>query len=227
VIPCYVGFDIREAAAYHTFCQSVITNSSLPVAFIPLHGPLIRDFDGQRDGSNAFIYSRYLIPYLMGFQGWAMFVDGDMIVLDDIAGLWALKDEKYAVQVVKHDYKTKHPRKYIGTAIESDNVDYPRKNWSSVMLFNCGHPSNKVLSREFVEDAGGAFLHRFQWLNDTEIGELPAEWNVLVGEQSHPHPSLVHYTLGVPLIKHYEECDYSDEWFLEYNGAKHVIGKHG
>jgi lipopolysaccharide biosynthesis glycosyltransferase len=227
VIPIFVGYDSREAVAYHTFCQSAITGSSQPIAFLPLHGPLLNHFDGQRDGTNAFIYSRYLIPSLMGFQGFAIFVDGDMVLLEDIAKLWELRDERYAVQVVKHDYQTKHPRKYIGTAIESDNVDYPRKNWSSVMIFNCGHPSNRILTREFVENAGGSFLHRFRWLNEVEVGELPAEWNVLVGEQDHKDPKLLHYTLGIPLIPHYADCEYADEWWLEYNGMKHVIGTYG
>lgn len=227
MIPLYVGYDMREAAAYHTFCQSVITNSSLPVSFIPLHGPMLANFDGQQDGTNAFIFSRYLVPHLQRFEGFAMFVDGDMVLLDDLAHLWALRDERYAVQVVKHDYRTRNPRKYVGTLLESDNVDYPRKNWSSVMIFNCGHPANRVLTRQFVSEAGGAFLHRFQWLNDDEIGSLPAEWNFLVGEQSHARPKLVHYTLGVPLIPHYSDCDFADEWFLEYNGMNYVMGKHG
>jgi hypothetical protein len=119
--------------------------------------------------------------------------------------------------VVKHDYKTKHPRKYLGTKLEADNLDYPRKNWSSVMLWNCGHPSNRILTQDFVENATGAQLHRFGWLRDEEVGELPQGWNLLVGEQRHPHPSLVHYTLGIPAFKAYEDCDWGEEWLLEYN----------
>lgn len=207
----YVGYDPREAAVYHTFCQSVIERASEPVRFIPLHEPML-NFDGQQDGTNAFIYSRYLIPYLQSFAGPALFVDGDMVVTTDIAELFALFDKRYAVQVVKHDYKTRHKRKYRGTALESDNVDYPRKNWSSVMLWNCSHISNVVLSRNLVANAGGAFLHRFQWLNDDEIGELPAKWNHLVGEYEHKPASLYHYTLGAPGFDYYERCDAADEW---------------
>jgi hypothetical protein len=173
---------------------------------------MLADFDGQRDGTNAFIFSRYLIPQMQGFQGWAAFADGDMLCREDFAKLWALRDERYAVQVVKHDYKTKHPRKYIGTPLENDNKDYERKNWSSVVLWNCGHPANRILSREFVEDAGGIFLHRFQWLRDEEIGDLPVTWNWLVGEYPHDAAHLAHFTLGIPGLPHYRHCDHADEW---------------
>lgn len=208
MIPVYVGYDPREAICYHVFCQSIIEQSSIPVAFIPLHGPLLSNFDGQQDGSNAFIYSRYLIPYLCGYKGWALFVDGDMIVLDDIAKLWALRDDKYAALVVKHDYRTQHARKYCGTPLENDNLDYPRKNWSSVVLWNCGHPSNRILSRDFVAEAGGKFLHRFQWLNDDEIGDLPKEWNHLILEyENDKNAKLLHHTLGTPAFEHYATSD--------------------
>ena len=212
MIPIYCGFDPREAVAYHVWTQSVIERSSEPVAFIPLHAPLLQNFDGQRDGTNAFIYSRFLVPYLSGYEGFALFVDGDMVVLDDIAKLWAMGDASYALQVVKHSYTTKHPRKYIGTKMESDNLDYPGKNRSSVMLWNCGHPKNRRLTRELVGEAGGQFLHRFSWLSDEDIGELPQEWNALVGEQDASLASLLHFTLGIPAIDHYAHCDGAEHW---------------
>src|SRR5688572_7905763 len=139
-VPLYVGFDPREAACYHVFTQSVIERASVPVSFIPLHGPMLNKFDGQKDGSNAFIYSRFLVPYLQNFNGWAIFADGDMVMLDDIANLWAMRSQfmfNKGVAVVPHDYKTKHPRKYIGTPMEAVNVDYPGKNRSSLILWNC------------------------------------------------------------------------------------------
>lgn len=220
----FVGYDPREAAAYHTFCQSVLDRTRMPVAFIPLHKPMLQGFDGQRDGTNAFIFSRYLIPSMMGFQGWAMFADGDMIVRDDLAKLWDTRDERYAVQIVPHDYATRSPRKYVGTPLENDNVDYPRKNWSSVVLWNCAHPSNAVLTREFVEDAGGPFLHRFQWLADEQIGTLPWEWNLLIGEEWGV-PKIAHFTLGVPGFKHYRQAPYSEEWAGTYLRAIHLEGE--
>ena len=167
---------------------------------------MLNGFDGQQDGTNAFIYSRYLVPYLEGYEGFAIFVDGDMIVNADINELIDLFDPEYAVQVVKHDYQTKYSRKYVGSPLENDNVDYPRKNWSSVMIFNCAHPANKILVPEFVAEAGGAFLHRFQWLDDSQIGELPVEWNWLEYEYpDNPDAKLIHHTLGSPAFQRYAE----------------------
>lgn len=224
MVRLFVGFDPREAAAYHVFCQSVIDRASVPVAFVPLHVPMLAGFDGQRDGTNAFIFSRYLIPSLCDFSGWAMFADGDMLLREDIARLWECRDASKAVQVVKHDYKTRHRRKYVGTPIENDNLDYERKNWSSVVLWNCSHPSNRILTREFVEDAGGVFLHRFQWLKDCEIGSLPSKWNRLIGEQD-GDTSLAHYTLGVPGFQNYRHSRYAEEWAGTYLRAIHLIGE--
>jgi hypothetical protein len=225
MVNLYVGYDPRESVAYHVFCQSVIDTSSVPVKFTPLHREMLQGFDGQRDGTNAFIFSRYLIPSLQRFEGWAIFADGDMLFRRDIADLMALRDERYAVQVVKHHYKTRHPRKYIGSPLENDNKDYERKNWSSVVLWNCGHPSNRLLTREFVEDAGAIFLHRFQWLRDEEIGDLPVTWNWLVGEYPHDAAHLAHYTLGVPGLSHYRNCDHAAEWYETLHRVLHLEGE--
>jgi len=213
MINLFVGFDPREACVYHTFCQSVIEHASVPVSFIPLHSPMLGGFDGQQDGTNAFIFSRYLVPALQNYEGWAIFCDGDMHVNRNIAHLWELRDETKAVQVVKHDYTTNFRRKYVGTPLEADNVDYPRKNWSSVMLWNCAHPANAVMTSRMVAEAGGAFLHRFQWLKDEEIGSLPPKWNWLVGEYPDTADAcLYHQTLGSPGFKHYAKCDSAKEW---------------
>ena len=224
-IRIYVGYDPRESAAYHTFVQSVMDKASVPCAFIPLHKPMLENFDGQRDGSNAFIYSRFLVPYLENYRGWAIFADGDMVVLDDIAKLWALREENSfnkAVAVVKHDYKTKHPRKYIGTPMESKNDDYPRKNWSSLILWNCAHFANMRLTPEVVASSPGSFLHRFQWLADEQIGMLPPEWNCLVGEQDTAGASLLHHTLGVPGFDHYKACDGAENWHRAFKRVTHL-----
>lgn len=211
-IPLHVGFDPREAATYHVFAQSVIERASVPVSFHPLHKPMLAGFDGQRDGSNAFVYSRFLVPSLQGFQGWAIFADGDMVCLDDIALLWQERDESKAVMVVKHDYRTKHFRKYVGTDMETDNKDYPRKNWSSLVLWNCGHPANRILTPEFVSQSPGSLLHRFQWLQDDLIGDIPRQWNALAVEEDISCASVVHYTLGIPGVPHYAHCDGADHW---------------
>lgn len=214
VIPIFVGFDPRESVAYHTFCQSVIDTASQPVSFIPLHKPLLNGFNGQRDGTNAFIFSRYLVPYISRYNGWALFADGDMVVNTDIAKLWEWRDIWFdkACAVVKHDYTTKHPRKYIGTAIENDNVDYPRKNWSSVILWNCNHYANRILTPEYVAEAQPQDIHRFSWLRDDQIGALPIDWNYLVGEYPPGPAHLRHYTLGVSGIPHYVDDHGAMDW---------------
>jgi hypothetical protein len=165
------------------------------------------------DGSNHFIYSRFLVPHLMGYKGWAIFIDGDMILRDDIEKLWALRDESKAVMVVKHEYKTKMAEKYLG----SKNEDYPCKNWSSVILWNCGHPANAVVTPEVVQSASGAQVHRFTWLSDDLVGELPTEWNWLdVEYEWNPLAKLVHYTLGTPCFHEFaDQGDFADEWHRE------------
>lgn len=223
VIPLYIGADPRESAGLHVFIQSVMGRSRSPVAFVPLHKPMLEGFDGQRDGTNAFIYSRFLVPHLQRYEGWAIFADGsDMVAVDDIAELWKFRDDRFAVQVVKHSYKTKHDRKYIGTPMEARNDDYPRKNWSSLILWNCGHVANRRLTPELVQESPGSFLHRFQWLADEQIGDIPAEWNVLVGEQDTAGASLLHHTLGIPGFNHYRHCDASEHWHREMKKVTHV-----
>lgn len=226
-VPLYAGFDQREAACFHTFTQSVIERASVPVSFHPLHGPMLSHFDGQKDGSNAFIYSRFLVPYLQGYVGWAIFCDGDMVMLEDIAKLWAFRAECFdkAAYVVKHDYRTKHPRKYLGTPMEADNVDYPGKNRSSVILWNCAHMANRILTPEFVKEAPGSFLHRFSWLKDSQVGELPQEWNALAVEQDVSLASLVHYTLGAPGFTAYKYCDGANHWHRARKNAMNMIGE--
>jgi hypothetical protein len=207
VLRLFAGYDRLEAIGWHVFCQSVLAHTSDLVSITPLSGP-------QRDGSNAFTYSRFLVPHLANFRGTAIFADGaDMLLRTDLRELWDLRDPFFAVQVVRHDYRTKHARKYIGTAMETDNRDYPRKNWSSLVIWNCGHYAHRALTPEFVATQNGAFLHRFGWLEDKQIGALPAEWNHLVGEQPYDRDAnLVHFTLGIPAFEHYASADYADEW---------------
>ena len=224
-ITLYVGYDPREAAVFTAFNQSVIQHTSVPVAICPLHQKSL-EFDGQQDGTNAFIYSRYLVPYLQGYKGWAIFADGDMILREDLKDLWDLRDESKAVQVVKHNYKTGSPRKYVGSPIENNNIDYPRKNWSSVILWNCAHPANKILTKRYVSEAGGAVLHRFNWLNDEDIGGLPLEWNHLVREyKPNPDAKLVHFTLGAPGFNRYARDEHSWEWNAHLIDAINMVGE--
>lgn len=206
MVKVFAGYDPREAIGFSVFVQSLLDHASVPVEIIPTRGD-------QRDGTNAFIYARFLVPHLCGFKGTAIFLDGaDMLMRADIAELAALADPHKAVQVVKHDYKTRHPRKYIGTALESDNRSYPRKNWSSAIIWNCGHYANRFLTPKNVAEATGADLHRFAHLPDALIGDLPAEWNCLIGEQDQPSPKIAHFTLGIPAMQHYQDCQFASEW---------------
>ena len=212
-IPIFVGYDPREAIAYHVCANSIIRQASQPVAIIPLALNLFTDYtETHTDGSNHFIYSRFLVPHLMDYTGHAIFIDGDMIVRGDIAELWNLRRHDADVQVVKHDYKTRMTEKYLG----SRNEDYPRKNWSSVILWNCQNPANKRLTPEFVEKATGAELHRFSWIRDERIGELPIEWNWLPDEfGANPEAKLLHYTLGTPCFTEFYDTPQGDEWHRE------------
>ena len=214
VIPVFIGYDPREAIAYHTCVNSIIRNSSQPVSILPLSLNLFKEFYNNtgKDGSNQFIYSRFLVPYLMGFKGHAIFIDGDMIVRGDLAELWNLRQTGKDVQVVKHDYVTKLNEKYLG----AKNENYPRKNWSSVILWNCGSFPNRKLTPEFVERATGAELHRFTWIDDARIGELSQEWNWLPQEHGvNDQAKIIHWTLGTPCFHEYALDEMADVWHRE------------
>ena len=213
MINIFIGYDHREAIAYHVCANSIIRHSSKPISFTPLALTNMKDYqETHTDGSNQFIYSRFLVPHLMQYKGWAIFMDGDMLVRDDIEKLWALRDNNKAVMVVKHDYKTKMTEKYLG----AKNENYPRKNWSSVILWNCEHDANKVVTPEFIENATGAQLHRFTWLSDELIGELPTVWNWLPDEfGANQDAKLLHYTLGTPSFHDFATTPMGDEWHRE------------
>jgi lipopolysaccharide biosynthesis glycosyltransferase len=222
-IKIVVGFDQRESVAYHTFCQSVIDNASIPVEFLPLSINLMGAYkESHTDGSNNFIYSRFLTPYLNDFKGWAFFFDGDMVCKSDIKELWKLRDPSKAIMVVKHDYQTKAYIKYLG----NKNENYPRKNWSSAILWNCSHPKHKVLTPDFIQKQTGKFLHRFSWLDDAEIGELPIEWNWLAVEYPiNNNAKLIHYTLGTPCFREYLNTDMAEIWQFSYQRTQEGFDK--
>ena len=210
MIRVFIGFDPREAIGTPVFEHSVRTRASQPVAITRLGANVC-----GTDGTNAFSLARFHVPRLCGYEGWALWMDGaDMLMLDDIARLWALRDDRFAVQVVKHDYTPRHGRKYIGTEMEADNVAYPRKNWSSVILFNCGHVASGCIL--------GDRLHRFEWCDDDLIGALPPEWNWLADENGQCHPAkakVVHWTNGGPWFPYYGDAPFAALWRAEYRSA--------
>jgi len=217
VLDIYLGYDGKvEPIAYYVCMQSIIEKSSIPVRFTPLALNTLKDYtETHTDGSNSFIYSRFLVPYLNGFKGMALFLDGDMVVRTDVAELLYEFDPDEAVKVVKHHYQTKHPVKYLG----AKNEDYPKKNWSSVMLWNCSHHLNKQLTPKFIMDKPGKYLHRFEWLKypEEQVGKLDETWNHLVGEYDYnPDAKLAHFTVGSPCFNGYQDCDYSEEWYDTY-----------
>lgn len=216
----FVGYDPREDIAYQVCKHSIETRSKNAVVK-PLVQKELREqgyYDRPIDklASTEFTFTRFLVPELSNFNGWAMFMDCDMILQTDIAELFAQANDKYAVMCVKHDYTPKEGTKMDGQA----QTVYPRKNWSSVMLFNCSHPSNQELNVELVNDpkVTGKYLHRFSWLKDEEIGELGPEWNWLAGWYKEPEdgsPKLIHYTEGGPWFENYRNCEYHAEWKTE------------
>jgi lipopolysaccharide biosynthesis glycosyltransferase len=198
----------------------------VPVALKPLTLKSLSWFPNHSDGTNNFITSRYLIPALEDFAGWALFIDADVLLREDLAELWRLRDDRYAAQVVKHDYRTGNRRKYLGSPIENDNYDYPRKNWTSVMLLNCGHPAMRKLTPGYVSRSTSQHLHRFEWLDDALIGELPSAYNHLVGEYPmRDDAKLAHYTLGAPGFDHYVDCEHSREWHQTLLRANTIVGE--
>jgi lipopolysaccharide biosynthesis glycosyltransferase len=214
-IKIFVGFDQKEAIAYHTFSQSLIQRSSIPLSITPLADNTLNMYnETHQDGTNKFTYSRFLIPYLMNFKGFAIFADGDMVCQSDIKKLYDLYDKDYAVQVVKHNYKTKYKDKYLG----QKNENYPRKNWSSLIIWNCSHPKNKILTPKLISEKNGSFLHRFSWLDDNDIGELDKSWNWLAMEYPEKNDvDIIHYTLGTPCFKDYETTSLSSHWHENFN----------
>jgi lipopolysaccharide biosynthesis glycosyltransferase len=213
IIPIFIGYDPREAIVFHVCANSIIRHSSTPVQIIPLSLNLLKDYEETHtDGSNAFIYSRFLVPYLRDFKGHAIYIDGDMVVKSDITELWNLRSQQYDVQVVKHDYQTKMPVKYL----DSPNQNYPRKNWSSVIIWNCESEQNKNLVPDYVMNSTGSHLHRFQWIDDSRIGELPIEWNWLPDEfGSNNNAKLLHYTLGAPCFDEFTATEMAGDWHYE------------
>lgn len=221
MIRIFIGFDPRETVAWHVLVHSILARASAPVSITPLAlknlGPLMWRARNPLQ-STDFSFSRFLTPYLSGYEGWSIFMDCDMLVLDDIAKLWALRDERYAVLCVKHHHVPQEEVKFLG----APQTRYEKKNWSSVMLFN--NARCRALTPEYVNTATGLELHQFKWLESEDlIGELPHAWNHLVGfDPPQPGRSLVHYTIGGPYFEKWRDCEYSAEWFAERAAMLHA-----
>jgi lipopolysaccharide biosynthesis glycosyltransferase len=218
MIRIFIGYDPREAVAYHVLAHSILARSTEPVQIGPLALQNLRHiFTREKHPlqSTEFSFSRFLVPTLSDYQGWSMFCDCDMLMLDDVAKLWALRDDKYAVQVVKHDHIPKEDVKFL----EKTQTRYEKKNWSSVILFN--NAKCRALTADYVNTATGLELHQFKWLGDDNlIGDIPPRWNHLVDYDPHlpeSELSFIHYTEGGPYFEDYKNCGYADLWMAERN----------
>jgi len=214
MIRVFIGYDPREAVAYSVLAYSIQARASQPVSIVPLmlaqlKGILTRERHPLQ--STDFSFSRFLTPYLSGYEGWSVFMDCDMLMLEDIARLLQVRDDRYAAMVVKHNHVPKETVKFLG----EPQTKYEKKNWSSVILFN--NAKCRALTPEYVNKASGLELHQFKWLgNDDLIGALPDRWNHLVGyNPPRKDAALVHYTLGGPYFDEFRSCEYAKEWFAE------------
>ena len=220
----FIGYDEREAVAFQVLAHSILRRASSPVAITPLIRSQLLTVHSRPRGpleSTDFSITRFLVPYLCGFEGdRAIFMDCDMLCRVDVETIWNALDAadqargwmEAAVYVVKHDYTPSAGTKFLG----QQQTAYPRKNWSSFVVFNPWRC--QALTPEYVNSAPALDLHRFAWLRDDEIGTLPPEWNWLVGEYPRREDAKVlHYTNGGPWFDGYRACDHSTEWYQERN----------
>lgn len=217
----YVGWDEREDIAYQVCRHSLLRHASIPVTVVPLRQNELRErglYSRPADplAATEFTYTRFLVPCLAGYEGWALYCDCDFLWRADVAALLALADSRYGAMCVHHDHRPSETTKMDGKT----QTVYPRKNWSSLILYNCAHAATRRLTPEVVNQETGAYLHRFQWLRDEEIGALPETWNWLEGWNARPlagqgHPNVIHYTRGGPWFDKWRSVDYADLWLSE------------
>ena len=207
---CFIGYDSNETVAYHVLAHSILRHASVPVSITPL---VLRQLPMHRERtptqSTEFSFSRFLVPWLCGYEGTAVFMDCDMLCRGDISKLHGISGA--AVSVVKHDYTPRPEDKFLG---QRQSI-YEKKNWSSLMVFN--NTLCRTLTPEFVNRASGLELHQFKWLpSETWVGELDKNWNHLVGEyQPNPEAKIAHFTLGTPCFPKYSDCEFAEEWKAE------------
>ena len=219
-IRIFIGWDQRENVAYHVLCNSIMKRSTVPVSITPLVLSSLRDYKRPRDPkqSNDFSFTRFMVPYLCGYSGQAIFMDCDMICMTDISRVFDEIDHYSSVSVVKHDYTPKNQIKFLG----QPQLPYEKKNWSSFMVFNCSHFHTKKLTPDYINTAPALDLHQLKWTEEDSIGELSKEWNWLAGEYPEKKDvNIIHYTVGGPYFNEYRGTDYAREWYEEYQDMEH------
>ena len=227
----FVGYDSREDIAWQVCRHSLLRHSGGGAEAIPLRQNVLRElglYTRPHDlgASTEFSITRFLTPYLAAQSGWVMFCDCDFLFTTDIRQVLDGLDPSKAVYCVQHDYTPVHQVKMDGKR----QVAYPRKNWSSFMIFNCDHPDVKALTPAVVNSAPPAFLHRFEWVTDqNDIGALDRDWNFLEGEYPRPAhiPQVIHYTNGGPWFDEWQNCDFAELWNAERDMYLESIGVAG
>jgi hypothetical protein len=220
MLQVHIGYDPRESVAFYTLAHSIFARSSIPLSIAPLmRRHLAHLYTRPRGPTEAteFSLTRFLVPALSGYRGWSIYMDCDMLCRADIAGLAALMQGQAdkAVLVCHHDYVPKSERKFL----DQVQTKYPRKNWSSLMLFN--NERCTALTPEYINAAPGLELHRFAWVADPLIGSVPLEWNWLVGEYPYNADArIAHFTRGGPYFDDYRNGDYAGEWFAEFESMR-------
>lgn len=216
----FIGYDSREDIAYQVARRSLLRHSGPEVTVHPIRQPVVRELGLytrpiDANATTEFSLTRFLTPYLAAQQtGWTLFTDCDFLFTTDIRGVLADVDPAKAIYVVQHEYDPAHDIKMDG----KKQTRYPRKNWSSFMLFNNAHPDVRALTPDLVNSATPAFLHRFEWVKDqSQIGALDLDWNFLEGEYPMPAktPRVIHFTNGGPWFAEWKNCDYADLWLAE------------
>jgi len=218
-IRIFIGWDPREPEAYEVARFSLLRRATIPIEITPIKRDELRAcgvYWRTEDplAATEFTYSRFLTPFLADYQGWALYCDCDFLWLADVAELLKLADSKKPVHCVKHDHRPPETTKMDGRV----QSVYPRKNWSSLMLFNCAHPALRRLTPDVVNAESGAYLHRLQWVADGDIGALPEEWNWLEGWSKPPvvgTPKVIHFTRGGPWFEQWQSVEYAELWLAE------------
>ena len=237
----FVGYDPCEGPAYRACVASLRARSEAALEIQPLvqahlrglglyrrpeedRGPQTWDLISQAPVSTEFSLTRFLVPHLAGQGGWALFCDCDFLWRADVAELIGLLDPASAVMVVKHDHRPRETIKMDGRL----QTGYPRKNWSSLVLWNCAHPAHRALTLDRVNAWPGRSLHGFAWLEDTQIGALPEAWNWLEG-WSDPgiDPKAVHFTRGTPDMPGRADAPYASEWWAAVGQSDSQEGQAG
>jgi len=215
----FVGYDSREDIAWQVCRHSLYRHCEDHLQVAPLRQSVLRELGLytrpiDAAASTEFSLTRFLTPYLAAQSGWAIFCDCDFLFTTDVLGVLQGLDPAKALYCVQHEYTPYFQVKMDG----KKQASYPRKNWSSFMVFNCDHPNVKSLTPEVVNSASPAFLHRFEWVGDeSAIGALDLDWNFLEGEYPKPlrTPRVIHYTNGGPWFEEWQNCDYADLWLHE------------